>query len=179
MAKTNPSGAAFGGAAPGLLRAKSMRLLLNVSAYAPIRAVLSERAGSLSALAAVVAEQVAAACVAKFDAAAARSLAHGQDAIDTSLGLIMNLSLDDKCAAALLTHRILLPLADVLKTCPWPSCSARAAAAASRLLRFPAGAKQGREAGVLMGLLQVCVLMGLLQGMQGVDGSLAGIDCRC
>lgn len=92
---------------------------------------------------------------AKYSTAAAASLLHGQDALDTTLGLLMNLGLDDDRASELLSQGVLAPLAAILKTCPWDSSLARSASACARLLRFPLGAKQAREVGVLQGLLQV------------------------
>ena len=102
----------------------------------------------------MVEEQVSACTKAKFSSAAAASVAHGQDAIDTALGLAMNLALDDGRAAELLSQGILAPLATLLHNCPWDSCVARAASASARVLRMPLGAKLGREAGVVQGLMQ-------------------------
>ena len=151
---SNPSGESFGGSAPGVLRAKAMRLLLNVSASTGIRALVG-KGGGLRFLVRVFEEQVAACCKAKYSAAAGNSVSYGQDALDTTLGLLMNLGLDDGRAAELLSQGVLAPLASLLQQCPWDSCLARGASAAARLVRFPQGAKQGRECGVLQGLLQL------------------------
>lgn len=153
VVETNPSGADVGGSAPGILRAKALRLLLNVSASAGIRALVG-KAGGLGFLVKMLEEQVAAADKARYSADAAASVAHGQDALDTTLGLVMNLGLDDGRASELLSQGVLAPIAAVLKSCPWDSSVARGASASARLLRFPVGAKQGREVGVLQGLLQ-------------------------
>ncbi len=154
IVESNPCGASFGGSSPGVLRAKAMRLLLNVSASAGIRALVGKAAG-LRFLVRVFEEQVAACVQAKFSASAADSVEHGQDALDTSLGLLMNLGLDDGRAAELLSQGVLAPLASLLQQCPWESCQARTASAAARLVRFPLGARQGRESGVLQGLIQL------------------------
>ena len=102
-------------------------------------------------------EQVAGAGGAAYSAAAADSLHHGQDVMDTALGLMMNLGLEDAHAEELVARGALTPLAAVLAGCPWSSCAARAAAAAARLLRFPAAAAQGRERGMLKALLLLIV----------------------
>jgi hypothetical protein len=103
----------------------------------------------------ILEEQLAALSKAKYSTTAAASLLHGQDALDTTLGLLMNLGLDDGRASEVLSQGVLAPLAAILKTCPWDSSLARSASACARLLRFPSGAKQAREVGVLQGLLQV------------------------
>jgi tetratricopeptide (TPR) repeat protein len=158
IVESNPCGASFGGSSPGVLRAKAMRLLLNVSASAGIRTLVGKAAGKaagLRFLVRVFEEQVAACSKAKYSASAADSVENGQDALDTSLGLLMNLGLDDGRAGELLSQGVLTPLASLLQQCPWESCQARAASAAARLVRFPLGARQGREGGVLQGLIQL------------------------
>jgi len=154
VADTNPSGADHGGSSPGVLRAKALRLLLNVSAFAPLRTLVGKGAG-LKFLVRIVEEQVAASSKGKYSKVVAESVAHGQDALDTSLGLLMNLGLDDDKALELVSHNVLIPLAAVLKTCPWDSCLARCASASARLLRLSQGARQAREVGVLQGLVHV------------------------
>ena len=154
VADTNPAGTDFGGSGPGILRAKALRLLLNVSAFPPLRALVGKGSG-LKFIVRIVEEQAAASLKAKYSKAAASSVAHGQDALDTTLGLLMNLGLDDEKASELLSASVLAPLASVLRACPWDSCVARCASASARVLRLSEGAKQARVTGVLQGLIQV------------------------
>jgi len=156
IADSNPSGSGHAGASAGVLRAKAMRLLLNVTAAGPIRKLVGAGRG-LGFVVRILDEQVAGAGGAAYSAAAADSLQHGQDVMDTALGLMMNLGLEDAHAEELVARGALTPLAAVLAGCPWSSCAARAAAAAARLLRFPAAAAQGRERGMLKALLLLIV----------------------
>ena len=78
-----------------------------------------------------------------------------QEALSTTLGLLINLGLDDAQACELLAQGALVPLAALFKTCPWDSSLARGASGIARLVRLPQGARQARELGVLHALLEV------------------------
>merc|ERR1719238_1495120 len=93
IADSNPSGSGHAGASAGVLRAKAMRLLLNVTAAGPIRKLVGAGRG-LGFLVRILDEQVAGAGGAAYSAAA-DSLQHGRDVMDTALGLMMNLGLED------------------------------------------------------------------------------------
>ncbi len=78
-----------------------------------------------------------------------------QEALSTTLGLLINLGLDDAQACELLAQGALVPLAALFNTCPWDSSLARGASGIARLMRLPQGARQARELGVLHALLEV------------------------
>jgi hypothetical protein len=77
VADENPSGGAYGGSAPGMLRGKALRMLLNVTASGDIRTLIGKGTG-LGFLVRILEEQVDAGSRAKYSAGAASSVLHGQ-----------------------------------------------------------------------------------------------------
>ena len=78
VAEENPSGGAYGGSAPGMLRGKALRMLLNVTASGDIRTLIGKGTTGLGFLVRILEEQVGAGSRAKFSAGAAVSALHGQ-----------------------------------------------------------------------------------------------------
>ena len=78
-----------------------------------------------------------------------------QETLSTTLGLLINLGLDDAQTCELVAQGALVPLVVLFNTCPWDISLARGVSGITHLVRLPQDTRQAHELGVLHALLEV------------------------